>query len=113
MNNNDVINSDWMKTMGSKKEFLTKLFTVFLRDEPARVLKIKDALESGQMEELKYLAHSLKGAAATMGADRVKDACLKLEHSALSGNSSKAEQDLQSLESEMKLVYEFMSNHIN
>ncbi len=78
MNNLDVINKNWLDSMAStKKEFLTKLFSVFLRDEPARVLKIREALESEQMDELKYLAHSLKGAAATMGADRVRDACLK------------------------------------
>ncbi len=110
----EVINKDWLASMAAtKKEFLIKLFTVFLRDEPERVHKIRDAFEAGQMDELKYLAHSLKGAAATMGADRVREACLNLEHSALDGDKELSEQNLHTLEHEMKLVYDFMSDFIH
>lgn len=114
MSNIDVINKEWLDSMAStKKEFLTKLFSVFLRDEPARVLKIREALEAEQMDELKYLAHSLKGAAATMGADRVKEACLKLEYSARDEDQKQAYEDMTKLEHEMKIVYDFMSKFIN
>ncbi len=114
MNNLEVINKEWLDTMAStKKEFLHKLFTVFLRDEPARVHKIREALESGQMDELKYLAHSLKGAAATMGADRVREACLNLEYSARDGNEALSQQNLHVLEVEMKQVYDFMTKFVH
>lgn len=114
MNNLDVINKDWLSSMAStKKEFLTKLFTVFLRDEPARVQEIRKALEAEEMDKLKYLAHSLKGAAATMGADRVRDACLHLEYSARDGNRELSMKNLTELEHEMKQVYDFMSEFIH
>lgn len=113
MENIEVMNKDWLASMAStKKEFLTKLFGVFLRDEPARVIKIREAFESGKMDELKYLAHSLKGAAATMGADRVREACLRLEYSARDGDRTMSEKNLHVLEDEMKLVYDFMSDFI-
>lgn len=113
MNTNEIINKDWLKSMAStKKEFLKKLFSVFLRDEPMRVIKIREALQDGKMDDLKYLAHSLKGAAATMGADKVKTACLNLEHSALDGNTEQAYKDLLIIEDEMKSVYEFMTEFI-
>ncbi|WP_304082470.1 Hpt domain-containing protein [Maridesulfovibrio ferrireducens] len=113
MKANDVINDIWLKSMAStKKEFLKKLFSVFLRDEPDRVHKIRDALQTGEMDKLKFLAHSLKGAAATMGADRVKEACLDLERSALAGNTDQAYKDMLVLEHEMKSVYDFMSEFI-
>ena len=114
MENIEVINKDWLASMAAtKKEFLTKLFGVFLRDEPARVVKIREAFEAGEMEELKYLAHSLKGAAATMGADRVREACLNLEYSARDGDKVLSEKNLHVLEDEMKLVYDFMSDFIH
>lgn len=113
MNNLDVINKDWLDTMAStKKEFLHKLFSVFLRDEPARVHKIREALEAGEMDELKYLAHSLKGAAATMGADRVREACLNLEYSARDGDEKLSHENLHVLEVEMDQVYNFMSKFV-
>ncbi|WP_027722627.1 Hpt domain-containing protein [Maridesulfovibrio zosterae] len=113
MNNLEVINTEWLDSMAStKKEFLTKLFSVFIRDEPARVLKIREALESKQMDELKYLAHSLKGAAATMGADRVRKACLDLEYSARDEDEEQALNNILTLEIEMKLVYDFMTEFI-
>ncbi|WP_320169641.1 Hpt domain-containing protein [Maridesulfovibrio sp.] len=114
MNAQEVINKDWLATMSAtKKDFLIKLFNVFLRDEPARVHKIRAALESEEMDELKYLAHSLKGAAATMGADRVREACLRLEYSARDGNREESMQNLLLLEDEMKQVYDFMSKYVN
>ncbi|SME95597.1 HPt (histidine-containing phosphotransfer) domain-containing protein [Desulfovibrio gilichinskyi] len=113
MMTNEIINKDWLESMAStKKEFLKKLFTVFLRDEPARVVKIREALQGGKMDDLKYLAHSLKGAAATMGADKVRDACLHLEHSALDGDTEQAYKDMLVIEDEMKSVYDFMAEFI-
>ncbi|WP_432736384.1 Hpt domain-containing protein [Maridesulfovibrio sp. FT414] len=114
MNNLEVINKNWLESMAStKREFLTKLFNVFLRDEPVRVQKIRAALEAGEMDELKYLAHSLKGAAATMGADRVREACLRLEYSARDGDSPLSFENLVVLENEMKEVYDFMSKFVH
>ncbi|CCO24605.1 Hpt domain-containing protein [Maridesulfovibrio hydrothermalis] len=114
MNNLEVINKEWLDSMAStKKEFLTKLFSVFLRDEPARVSKIRVALESESMDELKFLAHSLKGAAATMGADRVREACLNLEYSARDGDKKLSMKNLAQLEHEMKLVYDFMTEFVH
>lgn len=113
MENIAIINKDWLASMATtKKEFLTKLFRVFLRDEPARVTKIREAFEAEQMDELKYLAHSLKGAAATMGADRVREACLKLEYSARDEDRELSKKNMLILEDEMKLVYDFMSEFI-
>ncbi len=113
MKTNEIINKEWLESMAStKKEFLKKLFAVFLRDEPARVIQIREALEDGKMDDLKYLAHSLKGAAATMGADKVRDACLHLEHSARDGNTEQAYKDILVIEDEMKSVYKFMTEFI-
>lgn len=114
MTNIDPINPSWLKSMAStKKDFTKKLFTVFIRDEPKRVIKIREAFENRNFKELKYLAHSLKGASATMGADRVKEACLQLEKSALEEHEEKIEQNLKVLEKEMSHVYEFMRKFLN
>lgn len=109
MNKIDPINPKWLESMVStKRDFIKRLFEVFIRDEPARVIKIREAFESRQLEELKYLAHSLKGASATMGADRVKEACLQLEKSSLEDDLAIIESNIKNLEQEMKYVYNFM-----
>jgi HPt (histidine-containing phosphotransfer) domain-containing protein len=113
MNKIEPINQNWLESMAStKKDFTKKLFEVFIRDEPARVIKIKEAYKSNNFNELKYLAHSLKGASATMGADRVRESCLKLEKSALKNDAAVIEANLKELEEEMEHLYQFMKKFL-
>ena len=87
MNEHEVIDSRFLESMAGKQPFLKRMFTVFISQEPKRIREIKEALESRDVERLRHLAHALKGGAATMGVERVRDCCLNLE------NASKA-QDL-------------------
>lgn len=79
MADKEVIDSKFLASMSTKQPFLKRMFTVFISQEPKRIQEIKDALKSQDVERLRHLAHALKGGAATMGVERVRDCCLELE----------------------------------
>ncbi|MDC0335799.1 Hpt domain-containing protein, partial [Pseudodesulfovibrio sp.] len=87
-------------------------FTVFISQEPKRIQEIKKALDSQDVKQLRHLAHALKGGAATMGVERVRDCCLLLEKASKAKDMDAAQGHLNSLESEMRNAYAFMFNYL-
>lgn len=77
------INAEWLTRMRSAKpELLQTLFSMFLADEPKRLDELSEAIAKGDLKLACYHAHSLKGAAATMGMEPLRDACRELESAA-------------------------------
>ena len=62
--------------------FAQKLVAMYLDDAPARVQRMKDALERKDAEELAREAHALKSASATLGIQDVSEACGRAEQAA-------------------------------
>lgn len=108
----DIIDRQFLDSMATKKPFLKKMFSVFVSQEPKRVREIREALESGDVLRIKHLAHSLKGGAATMGADRVREACLNIENATKANDLEKARKLYGDLEKEMNQAYTFMFSYI-
>jgi len=108
----EVIDSKFLESMASKQPFLKRMFTVFISQEPKRIQEIKDALKAQDVERLRHLAHALKGGAATMGVERVRDCCLLLENASKADDMRAAMTHLTSLESEMRSAYRFMFNYL-
>lgn len=52
--------------------------------------QLRAALHEGRVEEATRLAHSLKGNCATVGADALREECLKLEHLCRAGKRDMA-----------------------
>jgi FOG: HPt domain len=100
------IDTEWLTRMQTTKpDFLRRLFEVFLTEEPQRVASLAAAINKHDMEMVRYLAHSLKGAAATLGMERVRDACRELEFAAKDGDSGQFALCHQHISSEMDAVY--------
>lgn len=112
MANKEVIDSRFLESMSGKQPFLKRMFTVFISQEPKRIQEIKDALKSQDVERLRHLAHALKGGAATMGVERVRDCCLLLENASKAEDMNAAQNHLDCLESEMRSAYQFMFNYL-
>lgn len=108
----EVIDSRFLESMAGKQPFLKRMFTVFISQEPKRIQEIKDALKEQDVERLRHLAHALKGGAATMGVERVRDCCLLLENASKDADMSAAQNHLSCLESEMRNAYRFMFNYL-
>lgn len=108
----DIVDSKFMESMAEKTPFLKRMFTVFISQEPKRIQEIKDALQSKDVKRLRHLAHALKGGAATMGVQRVRDCCLALENASRDNDLDTVENLLPDLESEMRNAYAFMFNYL-
>ena len=110
--NTQPISQAWMSEMGTRRPALVaKMFEVFLIEEPQRLADIRAALDQGDAERLRFLVHSLKGAAAALGAERLRDCCLALEMAAKSGDLSLAPARFADLGTEMERVFTFMRAH--
>jgi HPt (histidine-containing phosphotransfer) domain-containing protein len=60
-------------------DVLAEVFGVFLADAPARLEAIASAVNSKDAAALQRAAHTLKGAAGTIGAVDLQNACRQLE----------------------------------
>ncbi len=104
-----AIDPEWLeKMLTSRRDFLSRMFEVFVREEPLRLEKTEKALESGDMEILRFLAHSIKGATATMGAYGAKEHAAALEQAAKRQDLDDARRQFGLLAQEMSRVLDFM-----
>ena len=108
----EIVNSKFLESMANRRPFMKRMFTVFISQEPKRIQEIKNALKSRDVEQLRHLAHSLKGGAATIGVERVRECCLKLEEASKAGDMEEAMAQLGKLEHEMRHAYAFMFNYL-
>lgn len=99
------IDPAWLERMLARPDFARRLFTVFLDDEPARVQALGKAIAEGDLEAIRYLAHSLKGASATLGMPRVSAACRDLEFAAREGRPEAFPDIHARITREMEAVY--------
>jgi signal transduction histidine kinase/DNA-binding response OmpR family regulator len=113
MAGSSVLNEQWLldKARGNR-EFLKKLFAVFVDQQPRKFEEMRQALSDGDLKEVAFMAHTLKGGAATMGAEVLKDRSYEVEKAAKAGDADLTEREiealLEDLEETMKAMREFM-----
>jgi HPt (histidine-containing phosphotransfer) domain-containing protein len=100
--------AEFLERFSSRPEFLDRLFEVFLAEEPGRLARIKSALDSGDAEGVRFLAHALKGAAATMGMERLRDACRDLEFAVKEDEPQLIRPCFESVRREIEAVFAVM-----
>jgi FOG: HPt domain len=101
-----AINPAWLADMRARKpDFLRRLFEVFREDEPKRMAALEAAVAGADLERTRYLAHSLKGAAATLGMEPLRDACRSLEFVAKDEDTTGLPAALDLVRGEMERVY--------
>ena len=101
-----AINAEWLERMRTTKpEFLLRLFEVFMAEEPKRLAALVGAVTQADLEQVRYLAHSLKGAAASLGMERLRDACRELEFAAKDADTSALAKELVPVAEEMERIF--------
>jgi HPt (histidine-containing phosphotransfer) domain-containing protein len=60
-------------------QFVNQIVAQYLAESTARIVTLKDAVTRGDALALRQAAHSLKGSAGTVGANRMADLCGELE----------------------------------
>lgn len=71
-------------------ELLAEIFEVFVAEAPQRRSGIEGALAVGDMGQLTRLSHALKGVAATMFAEELRQVAYALEVAARDGEKERA-----------------------
>ncbi len=82
----------------------------FEDEVPSKLQLLKKALESGAPSIVERLAHSLKGAAANIGAERLKAEAFRMELAARKETLEKARTLVAGLEREVSAVLGFLKN---
>ncbi|OAN50430.1 sensor protein gacS [Paramagnetospirillum marisnigri] len=67
-------------------ETVVAILAKFMEDARARVATSSDALAQGDFERVRREAHTIKGAAASLGLSAIRDGCLTLENTARAGD---------------------------
>jgi CheY-like chemotaxis protein len=83
---------------------LSELAGVFLQEASERLGALEQAIEKGDAQAVKRIAHALKGSCGNMGAIRMSRLCLDLEQAGGSNDLSAAAGLLESLKRELDLV---------
>jgi CheY-like chemotaxis protein/HPt (histidine-containing phosphotransfer) domain-containing protein len=83
------------------RELLEELMEMFAAECSHGIAEIRKSLEARDMRLLERLAHTLKGASASLAAGRVADAAYALEKQARTGEVGNAEQLLGTLNGEI------------
>ncbi len=95
-----------LERMNGETDLLDEVIELFLTDAPNRLEDVRTALQEGDPKRLQMAAHSLKGAAGYIGADRTSAQALKLEELGRRGELSQALDEYQLLEREVESLRE-------
>jgi len=71
--------------LNGDQELYRKIIKLFFEETPGKLILLKDAASIGNTDEVRRLAHSLKGAAANLGAAALQATAQTLEKSCLDG----------------------------
>ena len=77
-----------LERMAGDTELLTNLFALFQTDAPKKLASIRQFETEGDLYQVGRVAHSLKGASATVGAARLCQAAIELEQAAKAADTA-------------------------
>jgi HPt (histidine-containing phosphotransfer) domain-containing protein len=93
--------STLLRRVGGDRELLREVVGLFLDSAPDLMGAVREAVESGTAPALERAAHSLKGSAANLGAESVREASFALEQIGRENRLAAALPALARLESEL------------
>lgn len=84
--NNHIWNYEKVKERSLGQDaILSKVMRSFLNDTEVLFSQLCEAIESGNLEKIRFLAHSLKGSSANVSASELSETAKRIEHLAKSG----------------------------
>lgn len=90
------------KNLGLEKEEYLELIELFVDKGMSDLDELQSAIETGDAEKAASAAHSLKGAAGSLGLMDIHEATKKIEIEALQGSLGKALGPFQTLKKALK-----------
>ncbi len=105
----DVLNwTDLLAKARGNTGFLMKLFGAFVAEQPATLETLREALALADFDQLAFLAHSLKGASATMCAPALRETSHDLERAAREHDPVRSQTTFAAVENAMSDVLRAM-----
>ena len=89
LNSENVIDWQELENRVGDKKLIEEMIPVFLNSNIERIELLAEAVKTANAEDIHFLSHAVKGAAASMGAKPLSEAAYKLE---LAGKESKVEK---------------------
>jgi CheY-like chemotaxis protein len=108
--------SDTLDRYTGDLDILKLIVDMFIQQTPEMIVEIKEHILQNRIPEIVAVAHSLKGAAANVGADRIVELAKDMEKTTTSTTTGEANQFLLGLENEFaEFQNEFKSfnNNLN
>ncbi len=87
----DILN-ELKEIMGDDFE---ELISIFISDGQTQIDALRNAISSSETEDVRRIAHTLKGSSANLGINTLSQSCLVLEHKAAEGSLDDANEDLE------------------
>ena len=78
--------ADALKRLGGNRKLLKKLLINFADDYSEEPQTIRNALDRGEMEYIRRTAHTIKGVAGNLGADKLSEVAAELEAASVNGS---------------------------
>ena len=95
-----------LDSMGGDQEFIAELIEQFLTDAPGLVEAARTGLDSGDVDEVRRAAHTLKSNAATFGAHKLAERSRSLEEAAKAGSLGDGGEQVTGIAEELERVRE-------
>ena len=91
-------------------ELLAELLQIYAEDYTEKIKNLKEAVAKNDIEQVCYIAHSLKGASGNIAAKKLHILFLNLEHSAKEGKLTDAPSLIESIEKEFVELQDYVKN---
>ena len=101
-----------LNRLGGDESLLKTIGEIFLQDVPSRIQNLKECLDRGDPAEFGRHAHSIKGASAGVGGERLRNIAAAMEQAARSGSLDKAGSYLDELETQLATLKELLESTI-
>jgi signal transduction histidine kinase/DNA-binding response OmpR family regulator len=102
--NESINEQELLERVDGDRAFIGELAEVFRDDYPKQIVTAREAIATGDAEQLRRTSHALKGALSNLAAAQASGFALSLEELGKSGNLTGARKILAELESELVQV---------
>jgi len=101
--------NEFMERVQDDKDLLMELLDIFAEDYQEKIASLQKAVNNNNIEEIKSIAHSLKGASGNISAKRMRELFLSMEDTVKNSDMDGANKILEDLSKE----YEALNSRIN
>ncbi len=102
--------AELMRHVGDDEELCLEMIAIFLEDVPELLAALQAALQNSDAVTAEREAHSLKGAAAAVGATRLRDLAFELEKNGKAGELDKMKALIGELGARIEEFKEVVAN---